>query len=86
MNEMEKILREILAADKTILSRRDDLLATLDEKVPGNLRRDYAPIEKAIKQNVGEIFFVGESDKDATKAKVAETLKGMQEAIINFVI
>lgn len=83
---MEEILREILAADKTILSRRDDLLAALDKKVPGNLRRDYAPIERAIKQNVGELFFVGESDKDATKAKVAESLKGMQEARINFVI
>lgn len=83
---MEEVLREILAADKTILSRRDDLLAALDKKVPGNLRRDYAPIERAIKQNVGELFFVGESDKDATKEKVADTLKGMQEARINFVI
>lgn len=88
MNEMEKILREILAADKTILSRRDDLLAALEKKVPNNLRRDYAPIKRAINLNVGEIFFVGESNEDATKVKVVDILKssGMQETRINFVI
>lgn len=81
-------MREILAADKTILSRRDDLLAALDKKVPGNLRRDYAPIKRAINLNVGEIFFVNESNKDATQNKVREILKssGMQETRINFVI
>ena len=50
---MEKILAEILIADKNILSRRDDLISALDEKVPGNLSRDYAPIKKAINLNVG---------------------------------
>ena len=85
---MEKILREILSQDKTILSRRDELIAELDKKVTGDLSRSYAPIKRAINSNVGEIFFVGESDKEATKEKVREILKssGMQEARINFVI
>ena len=85
---MENILREILSQDKTILSRRDDLIAILDAKVPSSLTRDYAAIKKAIKLNVGENFLVGESDKDNAKREIAEILKasGMQEARINFVI
>ena len=83
---MEKILAEILVADKNILARRDDLISALDEKVPSNLSRDYAPIKKAINLNVGEIFFV--NDLDTAKAEAEEILKssGMQEARINFVI
>ena len=85
---MENLLREILSQDKAILSRRDELLSELDKKVTGDLSRSYAPIKRAINSNVGEIFFVGESDKEATKEKVREILKssGMQEARINFVI
>ena len=81
---MENLLREILSQDKTILSRRDELIAELDKKVTGDLSRSYAPIKRAINLNVGEIFFVGESDKEATKEKVREILKssGMQEARI----
>ena len=83
---MEKILAEILIADKNILSRRDDLISALDEKVPSNLSRDYGPIKKAINLNVAEIFFV--NDLDTAKAEATEILKssGMQEARINFVI
>ena len=83
---MEKILSEILIADKNILARRDDLISALDEKVPSNLSRDYAPIKKAINLNVAEIFFV--NDLDTAKAEAEEILKssGMQEARINFVI
>lgn len=85
---MENILREILSKDKTILSRRDELIAALDEKITGDLSRSYAPIKRAINLNVGEIFLVGESDKIATQEKVREILKasGMQEARINFVV
>lgn len=85
---MENILREILSKDETILSRRDELIAALDEKVPSNLIRDCTSIKRAINLNVGELFLIGKSDKAATKEKVAEILKssGMQEARINFVI
>ena len=88
MNNLEKILREVLATDKSLLKRRDELLASLEEKVPNSLRRDFAPIKKAISLNVGEKFFVGEHDKEATKRDVAETLKtaGMQTARIDFVV
>lgn len=85
---LEEILREVLAADKSILCRRDELIATLENKVPANLRRDFASIKKALALNVGEKFFVGNSDKEAAQADVAKILKegGLQEARINFVI
>ena len=88
MNTLEKILREVLATDKSLLSRRDELLAALEEKVPSNLRRDFAPIKKAISLNVGEKFLVGEQDKEATKKEVSEILKaaGMQAVRIDFVV
>lgn len=83
---MEKILREILAEDKSILSRRDDLIALLDKKVPGNLSRDCAPIKKAVNLNIGEIFFV--NDREVAAEKATEILKssGMQEGRIKFVV
>jgi len=85
---MKKILREVLAEDKSLLGRRDELLATLEKKVPSTLRRDFTSIKKAISLNVGEKFLVGEQDKEATKKNVAETLKaaGMQAARIDFVV
>lgn len=88
MKAVEKILREVLSEDKSILCRRDELAAALEKKVPDNLRRDFAAIKKAVSLNVGEKFFVGTEDKEATKEEVAEILKnsGMQAARIEFVI
>lgn len=85
---MEELLRELLATDKSLLCRRDEFIAALEEKIPNDLRRDFAAIKKAISLNVGEKFFIGNSDKEATKAKVTNILKdgGLQEARINFVI
>lgn len=85
---MEKILHEILTEDKSLLGRRDELIAALDKKVPGNLKRDFTPIRKAISLNVGEKFLTGDNNKDATKEEVREILKasGMQAARIEFVI
>lgn len=79
---MEKILSEILADDKEILNRREDLIAKLDEKVPSNLTRDSLVIKNALRLNIGEFFYCGEVDK------VREILKssGMNEARINFVV
>ena len=85
---MEELLRGVLSKDKSLLCRRDELIAAVEEKVPNDLRRDFASIKKAISLNVGEKFFIGNSDKEATKAEVAKILKdgGLQEARINFVI
>lgn len=79
---MEKILSEILADDKEILNRREDLISKLDEKVPSNLTRDCLVIKNALRLNIGEFFYCGEVDK------VREILKssGMNEARINFVV
>ncbi|MBO4400674.1 MAG: hypothetical protein J5809_02385 [Selenomonadaceae bacterium] len=85
---MEKILREVLAEDKNILARRDDLISALNEKVPPELKRKYASIKKALELNVGEVFAVGEEDHEAAKVKAAQILKdsGMQEARVNLVV
>lgn len=85
---MDKILHEVLAEDKSLLGRRDELITALERKVPGNLKRDFTPIKKAISLNVGEKFLTGNSDKEATKEEVREILKasGMQAARIEFVI
>ena len=85
---MEKILREVLAEDKNILARRDDLISTLNEKVPPELKRKYASIKKALELNVGEVFAVGEEDHEAAKARATQILKDsrMQEARVNFVV
>lgn len=79
---MEKILSEILAEDKEILNRREDLISKLDEKVPSNLQRDCLVIKNALRLNVGEFFYSGEVDK------VREILKssGMNETRINFIV
>lgn len=85
---MEKILREVLAENKNILARRDDLISALNEKVPPELKRKYASIRKALELNVGEIFAIGEEDHETAKAKATQILKdsGMQEARVNLVI
>lgn len=85
---MEKILREVLLEDKSLLCRRDELITALQNKVPANKSRDFASIKRALALNVGEKFFVGKSDKEATKTEIAKILKegGLQEARVNFVI
>ena len=72
---LDKILREVLAKDKSILGRRDELIAALEEKVPGNLKRDFTPIKKAISLNVGEKFLVGEQNKEAKLRAWREFIK-----------
>ena len=88
VKDMEKILREILSEDKSLLCRRDELIAVLEKKVPGNLSRDFAPIKKALTLNIGEKFFVGKTNKTAVKKEVEEILKssGMRADRIDFVI
>ena len=63
---MEKILREVLRDDKSLLGRREDLIAALEKKVPANMRRDFELIKYAIELNVGEIFLVGNDETSLT--------------------
>ena len=85
---MEKILHEVLAKDKSLLSRRDELIAELEKNIPPNKSRDFASIKRALSFNVGEKFCVGDANREATKAEVAKILKegGLQETRIDFVI
>ena len=85
---MDEILMALIKDDKNILLRRDELIGKLDEKVPANLRRDYSAIRKALELNVGEIFAVGNSDRDSARYKALKVLasSGLNEQRIDFVI
>ena len=85
---MEELLRKILSQDKTLLSRRDELIAILDEQVPGRLAREYNPIKRALTLNVGEIFATGNEDREAAISKATEILtqSGLQETRVKTVI
>lgn len=85
---MEELLRKILSEDRTLLNRKDDLIAILDEKVPGRLAREYNSIKRALNLNIGEIFATGNSDREAAIAKATEKLiqSGLQEARVKNVV
>ena len=85
---MDEILMALIAQDENILLRRDELIGRLDEKVPANLRRDYAAIRTALELNVGEIFAAGSSDRDSARYKALKVLSssGLSEQRIDFVI
>lgn len=84
---MEKILREVLRDDKSLLGRREDLIAALEKKVPANMRRDFELIKYAIELNVGEIFLVG-NDETSERNEVEKILEssGISKARVDFVV
>ncbi len=85
---MDEILISLIAQDENLLVRRDELIGKLDEKVPANLRRDYAAIRTALELNVGEIFAAGNSDRNSALFKAFKVLlsSGLSEQRIDFVI
>lgn len=85
---MEEILRQLLNRNRSLITRRDELINILDEKIPNNLRRDYAALRKALTLNVGEILAVGNDPLAQKKEKAIQILKdsGMQDSRIDDVI
>ena len=88
---MAAILQEVLAEDKTLLTRRKELIDALDKKVPQELNPEYNTIFSALEDaNVGDIFAKGEFDnnREAAKNEVVSRLKkiGMPDTSINFVL
>ena len=85
---MEKILREVLQNDKSLLGRREDLIAALEKKVPANMRRDFELIKYAIELNVGEIFLVGGNDETSARNEVEKFLEpsGISKARVDFIV
>ncbi len=85
---MEKILREVIQNDKSLLGRREDLIAALEKKVPANMRRDFELIKRAIELNVGEIFLVHSNDEDAFRNEVEKILEpsGIGKTRVDFII
>ena len=85
---MEELLKKILSQDKTLLTRRDELIKILDEQVPGKLAREYNSIKRALMLNIGEIFATGNDDREAAISKATEILaqSGLQENRVKSVI
>lgn len=92
-DSVQDILKELLNKDINLLSSRDGLYNQLDEKVPGRYRRELAPIQKAIQNNIGELFLKAQMDntdesRNDAKEKAAEILRqnNIQERTIQKVI
>lgn len=92
-NSVQEILKEFLAKDINLLSSRDSLYNQLDNKVSGKYRRDLSLIQKALQNNIGELFLkasIEDTDKakDEAKNKAREILRqnNMQEKPIQKII
>lgn len=83
------ILREVLAADRSLLTRREDLLDELDKKIPPQLQINYAIIIQALEDaDIGDVFARGEANHNAAIEEAARRLKdiGMTEESAIFVV
>lgn len=92
-NSVQEILKEFLAKDINLLSSRDSLYNQLDNKVSGKYRRDLSLIQKALQNNIGELFLKASIEntdkaKDEAKNKAREILRqnNMQEKPIQKII
>lgn len=85
---MDEILMALIAKDKNILFRRNELINKLDKIVPTNLRRDYAAIRTALILNVGLIFAAGKHNLEKAKEDSFQILSSsnLNEQQIDFVI
>lgn len=84
---MEKILREILDEDRTLLFRGNELIVALERKLSPNSRRQFTSIKAALKLDVGR-FFATEKDDFIGRYKAIKNLVegGISEEKINFVL
>ncbi|MGF0126549.1 hypothetical protein [Selenomonas bovis] len=56
-----EVLRAVLAEDRTLLARREDLLAAMEQRVTPGLMRDYRSFQKAVQSStVGELFLTAD--------------------------
>ena len=58
---LAEVLRAVLAEDRTLLARREDLLAAMEQRVTPGLMRDYRSFQKAVQSStVGELFLTAD--------------------------
>lgn len=90
---LAQILSAILAEDRTLLSRREDLLMLLEQRVTPALMRDYRSFQKALQgSTVGEMFLAAdgatfdEQEQVRTEATEALLALGMQARAVQRVV
>ena len=85
---MDKILRELLLKDKSLLARRNELLAAIDENTPPHLWRDKELIKDVVELGIGEFFLSDNYDDAMTKFRVVKALldENINPDCINFAV
>lgn len=77
-----EVLRAVLAEDRTLLARREDLLAAMEQRVTPGLMRDYRSFQKAIQgSTVGEMLLAADGasaeERERVCAQAIEVLDGL---------
>lgn len=90
---LANVLRKVLAKDRSILARREDLIAAMGILVPVAAMREYRALTTALQEsNLGEILFAADQkspeERQAALGQVREMLleKNMQEKTVERVI
>lgn len=93
VSSLQDILKEILANDINLLNSRNELIDKVKAQISGNNIREFSAIQKALQNNVGELFLKATFEntpeaKEETKIKVREMLhqQNLQEKRIQMVI
>lgn len=90
-NHIQVVLAELLAEDRQLLGRKDELIEKLSEKIGVEYKRDFTPLRNALRDNdIGEWLLVADNgtpeDKEAAEAKVLASLSNIQESRAKFVV
>lgn len=92
-DSVQEILKQILAEDINLLNSRDTLYNQLEEKVPSRYKRELSAVQKALQNNIGELFLKAklentESSKVEAKSKTIDILRqnNIQERTIQKVV
>ena len=90
---LANVLRKVLAKDRSILARREDLIAAMGILVPVAAMREYRALTTALQEsNLGEILLAADQkspeERQAALGQVREMLleKNMQEKTVERVI
>ena len=90
-NHIQVVLAELLAEDRQLLGRKDELIEKLSEKIGVEYKRDFTPLRNALRDNdIGEWLLVADNgtpeDKEAVEAKILASLSNIQESRAKFVV
>ena len=90
-NHIQVVLAELLAEDRQLLGRKDELIEKLSKKIGVEYTRDFTPLRNALRDNdIGEWLLVADNgtpeDKEAAEAKVLASLSNIQESRAKFVV